>query len=77
MQSLTRLLALLLLAMLGVLAQQQYEEPYPYLPLGYDYPKRYDPDIFDGGLTFKGLRGLRGKRMPYMNLKGLRGKRTL
>ncbi|KJH45700.1 hypothetical protein DICVIV_08258 [Dictyocaulus viviparus] len=29
----------------------------------------------DTDLTFRGLQGLRGKRMPYMNLKGLRGKR--
>ncbi|KAE9414942.1 hypothetical protein Angca_002049, partial [Angiostrongylus cantonensis] len=31
----------------------------------------------DIGMAFKGLRGLRGKRMQYMNLKGLRGKRLL
>ncbi|KIH68106.1 hypothetical protein ANCDUO_01562 [Ancylostoma duodenale] len=51
-----------------------YKPQYPYLELVPEYVKR--SDFMDAGPTFKGLRGLRGKRMPYMNLKGLRGKRV-
>ncbi|ETN77952.1 hypothetical protein NECAME_10683 [Necator americanus] len=50
-------------------------QQYPYLDLVPEYVKR--SDFVDAGPTFRGLRGLRGKRMPYMNLKGLRGKRML
>uniref|UniRef100_A0A0N4X0B6 39S ribosomal protein L41, mitochondrial n=1 Tax=Haemonchus placei TaxID=6290 RepID=A0A0N4X0B6_HAEPC len=51
-------------------------QQYPYLDL---VPEVYKRSLYgvDDGFTFKGFRGLRGKRMPYMNLKGLRGKRTL
>uniref|UniRef100_A0A7I5ECB9 Secreted protein n=1 Tax=Haemonchus contortus TaxID=6289 RepID=A0A7I5ECB9_HAECO len=76
MHHFARILTILFLALLGVFAQQQYDEQYPYLDL---VPEVYKRSLYgvDDGFTFKGFRGLRGKRMPYMNLKGLRGKRTL
>ncbi|VDO19378.1 unnamed protein product [Heligmosomoides polygyrus] len=50
--------------------------PLPYLDLVPELYKRSAYGLADS-LAYKGLAGLRGKRMPYMNLKGLRGKRTL
>uniref|UniRef100_A0A1I7XNW5 FMRFamide-related neuropeptides-like n=1 Tax=Heterorhabditis bacteriophora TaxID=37862 RepID=A0A1I7XNW5_HETBA len=68
-------LFILTVLLVNTTVEQEYEELYPYVDVPSDFIKR--SDWFSEGRTFKGLRGLRGKRMPYMNLKGLRGKRTV
>ncbi|CAD6200158.1 unnamed protein product [Caenorhabditis auriculariae] len=52
----------------------QYEEPLPAFPDDILKRSLYFGESGESPATFRGMRGLRGKRVPM--IKGLRGKRT-